>query len=65
MNKFAVVLATVASLGLAIPTFAQEKNDAQVPPEKMGKQDKLVVHNHHHHHHHYYMMVKPEAKPRS
>jgi hypothetical protein len=62
MNKFVVALATVVSLCLAIPAFAQEKNDAPVPAEKMGKQDKMVVH-HHYHHHHYYMMVKPKAKP--
>jgi hypothetical protein len=61
MNKLVVALATVVSLCLAIPAFAQEKN-AQVPAEKMGKQEKMVVH-HHYHHHHYYMMVKPKAKP--
>ena len=38
MNKFVVALATVISLGLAIPpAFAEEKNDAQVSTDKMGK----------------------------
>jgi hypothetical protein len=59
MNKFVVALAAVVSLCVAIPAFAQEKNNAQVPAERMGKQDKMVVH---HHRHHYYMMVKPKAK---
>ncbi len=57
MNKFVVALATVISLGLAIPAFAEEKNDAQVPAEKMGKQDKTVLH------HHYNHKMKSEAKP--
>ena len=34
MNKFIVALATVVSLGLAIPAFAE---DAKMPMEKMGK----------------------------
>ena len=34
MNKFVVALATVLSLGLAIPAFAE---DAKMPMEKMGK----------------------------
>ncbi len=57
MNKFVVALATVISLGLAIPAFAEEKNDAQVPAETMGKQDKTVLH------HHYNHKMKSEAKP--
>jgi hypothetical protein len=61
MNKFVVALATVVSLGLATPAFAQEKTDAPVPAEKMGKQDKMVTH--HHYHHHYNHMMKPESKP--
>ena len=64
MNKFVAVLATVVSLGLAMPAFAQDKTQAQVPVEKMGKHemekhDRMIVHHHYHHHHH---MMKSEAK---
>ena len=34
MNKFVVALATVVTLGLAIPAFAE---DAKMPMEKNGK----------------------------
>ena len=53
MNKFAVVLATVASLGLVIPAFAAGE---KMPMQKMGKPNMthgMVVHHHHYHHHHY------------
>jgi hypothetical protein len=75
MNKFAIALAAVVSLGLAIPAFAEEKNDTQMPAGKMqgdkmhgGKMgmhhDKMMGHHHHHHHHHHHqMMGKPEPKP--
>jgi hypothetical protein len=64
MNKFVVALATAVSLGLAIPAFAEEKNDAQVPAERMGKpemgtHDRMVGHHHHYHHH----TMRPETKP--
>ncbi len=55
MKKFAIALAAVVSLGLAIPAFAMEKKDT-MPAEK-----KMVVHHHHHHHHHH--MMKPEPNP--
>jgi hypothetical protein len=64
VNKFSLALATVFSLGLPIPTFAE---DAKMPMEKMakphmmGKPHMMVVH--HHYHHHYHHMMKPEAKP--
>jgi hypothetical protein len=71
MKKFALALAALVSLGLAIPAFAQEKNDTmpagkmhgdKMHGEKMGKHhDKMMGHHHHHHHHH--MMGKPEPKP--
>ena len=66
MNKFVVALATVVSLGLAVPAFAEEKNDAQVPAERMGrpemgKHDRMVAH--HHYHHYYHHTMRPEAKP--
>jgi pentapeptide MXKDX repeat protein len=70
MNKFAIALAAVVSLGLAIPAFAQEKKDTMPADKmqggnvgkhnKMGKHGMMVVHHHHHHHH---MMGKPEPKP--
>ena len=65
MSKFAIALAAFVSLGLAVPAFAQEKKEMQMPAEKMeGKHDnKMVVHHHHHHHHHHHTMVKPEPKP--
>jgi hypothetical protein len=71
VNKFAVALATVASLGLAIPAFAE---DAKMPMQKMGKPHMMkphhvmVVHHHYHHHYHYAMtkphhVMKPQTKP--
>ena len=62
MNKFAIALAAVVSLGLAIPAFAEEKTGEKMGGDKMEKHDKMVVHHHHHHHHHH-MMGKPEPKP--
>jgi hypothetical protein len=58
MNKFVVALATVVSLGLAVPAFAE---DAKMPMQKMAKPHMMVVH--HHYHHHYHHMMKPETKP--
>ena len=68
MNKFVVALAAAVSLGLAIPAFAEEKNDAQVPAERMGKpemgtHDRMVAHHHYHHHHYYHHTMRPETKP--
>ena len=62
MNKFVVALATAVSLGLAVPAFA-EKNDAQVPAERMGKPEmgRHVVH--HHYHHYYHHTMKSDVKP--
>jgi hypothetical protein len=72
VNKFAIALATVASLGLAIPAFAE---DAKMSVEKMAKPHMMkphhvmVVHHHHYHHHYHYAMtkphhvMKPQAKP--
>jgi hypothetical protein len=64
MNKFVVALATVVSLGLTIPAFAE---DSKMPMEKMGKPHTMGKHHmmvvHHHYHHHYHHMMKPEAKP--
>jgi hypothetical protein len=64
MNKFVLALATVVSLGLTIPAFAE---DAKMPMEKMGKPHMMGKHHmmvvHHHYHHHYHHMMKPEAKP--
>ena len=64
MNKIVVALATVVSLGLVIPAFAE---DAKMPMEKMGKHGMMGKHHmmvvHHHYHHHYHHMMKPEAKP--
>jgi hypothetical protein len=61
VNKFVVALATVVSLGLAIPAFAE------MPMEKMGKPHMMKPHHvvvvHHHYHHHYHHMVTPQAKP--
>jgi hypothetical protein len=54
MNKFAIALAAVVSLGLAIPAFAEEKTG-----EKMGG-DKVHHHHHHHHHHDHMMGEKPQ-----
>ena len=55
MNNFVVALATVVSLGLAIPAFAE---DAKMPMEKMGKPHMMGKHHmmvvHHHYHHHYH-----------
>jgi len=60
MNKFAIALAAVVSLGLAIPAFAEEKNGEKMHGGKMGMHhDKMMGHHHHHHH----MMGKPEPKP--
>ena len=65
MNKFVFALATVVSLGLAIPAFAE---DAKMPMQKMGESDMMkphhvmVVHHHYHHHYHHHMMT-PQAKP--
>jgi len=60
MNKFVVALATVVSLGLAIPAFAEVPAERMGKPE-MGKHDKMVVH--HHYHHLYHHTMRPEAKP--
>jgi len=60
MNKFVLALATVVSLGLTIPAFAE---DAKMPMEKMAKPQPHVMVVHHHYHHHYHHMMKPEAKP--
>ena len=60
MNKFVVALATVVSLGLAIPAFAEVPAERMGKPE-MGKHDKMVVH--HHYHHYYHHTMRPEAKP--
>ena len=58
MNKFVVALATVVSLGLAIPAFAE---DAKMPMEKMGKPHMMGKHHmmvvHHHYHHRYHHMA--------
>jgi hypothetical protein len=72
MKKFAIALAAVVSLGLAVPAFAQDnkaappaaKKDA-MPAEKMDAMpaDKMVVHHHHHHHHHHHQMMTPAPKP--
>ena len=65
MNKFTIALAAAVSIGLAIPAFAQEKNDMMPPGKmhsekmhagKMGMQHTMVVHHHHHYHH---MMSQP------
>jgi hypothetical protein len=61
MNKFAIALAAVVSLGLAIPAFAEEKTGDKMGGHKMGKHHAVVVHHRHHHHNH--TMGKPEAKP--
>jgi hypothetical protein len=49
MNKFVLALATVVSLGLTIPAFAE---DAKMPMEKMGKPHMMGKHHmmvvHHH-----------------
>jgi hypothetical protein len=59
MNKFAIALAAIVSLGLAIPAFAEESK--KMHDGKMGMHhDKMMGHHHHHHHH---MMGKPEPKP--
>jgi hypothetical protein len=63
MNKFAIALAAVVSLGLAIPAFAEEKNGEKMHGDKMGKHGTMVVHHHHYHHHYHHMMGKPEPKP--
>ncbi len=64
MSKFAIALAAFVSLGLAVPAFAQERKETQMPAEKMeGKHDNKMVVHHHHHHHHHHTMVKPEPKP--
>jgi hypothetical protein len=65
MNKFAMALAAVVSLGLAIPAFAEGKTGEKMGGDKMGKHGTMVVHHHHHHphHHHDNMMGKPEPKP--
>jgi hypothetical protein len=72
VNKFVVALATVVSLGLMIPAFAE---DAKMPMQKMGKPHMMkphhvvtVVHHHYHHHYHYAMtkphhVMKPQTKP--
>jgi hypothetical protein len=65
VNKFVVSLATVVSLGLAIPAFAE---DAKMSMQKMGKPHMMKPHHvvmvvHHHYHHHYHHMVPPQAKP--
>ena len=65
MNKFAVVLATVASLGLVIPAFAAGE---KMPMQKMGKPhmmkpNHVMVVHHHHYHHHYHHVMTPQSKP--
>jgi hypothetical protein len=61
MNKFAIALAAVVSLGLAIPAFAEEKTGEKMGGDKMAKHGTMVVHHHHHHHHHDHMMgEKPQ-----
>jgi hypothetical protein len=60
MNKFVLALATVVSLGLTIPAFAE---DAKMPMEKMGKPHMMGKHHMMVVHHHYHHMMKPEAKP--
>jgi hypothetical protein len=67
MNKFAIALAAVVSLGLAIPAFAEDMPAGKMQSDKMhgGKmemQHTMVVH-HHHYHHHYHHMVPPAPKP--
>ena len=70
MNKFAIALAAIVSLGLAIPAFAEETNDMpagkmhsdKMHGGKMGMQNTMVVH-HHHYHHHYHHMMPPAPKP--
>jgi hypothetical protein len=42
MNKFVLALATVVSLGLTIPAFAE---DAKMPMEKMGKPHMMGKHH--------------------
>jgi len=61
MKKFAIALAAVVSLGLAVPAFAQDNKNA-APAEKKDTMpaEGVVVHHHHHHHH---QMTKPEPKP--
>ena len=60
MNKFVVALATVVSLGLAVPAFAEAPAERMGKPE-MGRHDKTVVH--HHYHHFYHHTMKSDAKP--
>ena len=63
MNKFAIALAAVVSLGLAIPAFAEEKGD-NMGGDKMGKHhDKMMGHHHYHHHHHHHDHMMGEPKP--
>ena len=72
MNKFTIALAAVVSIGLAIPAFAEEKNDMmpagkmhndKMPAGKMGMRHTTVVHHHHYHHHYHHMMAQPAPKP--
>jgi hypothetical protein len=64
MNKFAIALAAVVSLGLAIPAFAEEKTGEKMGGDKMEKHhDKMMGHHHyHHHHHHHHMMGEPKPE---
>jgi ABC-type nickel/cobalt efflux system permease component RcnA len=71
MKKFAIALAAVVLLGLAVPTLAQDnkatppaaKKDA-MPAEKMDTMPaEKMGHHHRHHHHHHHQMMKPEPKP--
>ncbi len=64
--RFAIALAAVVSLGVAVPAFAQDNKNA-TPAEKKETMpaEGVVVHHHrhHHHHHHHPQMEKPEPKP--
>jgi hypothetical protein len=61
MLKSVVALATVVSLGLAVPAFAEEMTKPMAKPHMMAKTHMMVVH--HHYHHHYHHMMTPETKP--
>jgi hypothetical protein len=64
MNKFAIALAAVVSLGLAIPAFAEEKTGEKMGGDKMEKHhDKMMGHHHYHHHHHHHHHMMGEPKP--
>jgi hypothetical protein len=55
MKKFCYVLATLATVGIALPSVATAEDK---PMMKEGMGEKPMMHHHMHHHYHHHMMMK-------